>query len=85
MSICNIKKEAADGTLFSDPPCQQAAKVKNRTQQHHVNRTVRGRGLLMKFNKQKVQGIRRQIKDGDYDFDGKFDIAMDRVLELLLE
>jgi hypothetical protein len=85
MSMCSIQNEAAESISCNDRPCQQTAKSNNRIRQSCIKRVSRCGCLQTKFNKQKVMSLRRQIQNGDYDFDGKFDIAMDRVLELLLE
>ena len=40
--------------------------------------------LLPLFREQKILKIRQQLAEGTYDFDGRFDIALDRFLEDLI-
>jgi hypothetical protein len=84
MSICDFQK-MVDGCLSGDKEYQRAARVKNRNKQPLKNTFAQRSCLPAKSHKQKVPSISRQIKAGEYDFNGKFDIAMDKVLEELLK
>jgi len=56
----------------------------------NVNSTPIGRVLkriasLPEVRQEKVLGIRRQLTDGKYDFNGRLEAALDKVLEELIQ
>ena len=85
MLICNMQKEVTDSSLCSDKQYHQTARIKNGNKQPSKETFSRSGSLLTKSRKQKVLRIRRGIREGVYDCDRRFDIAMDRLLEVLLK